>query len=33
LQLLGTDYKFAVSFSILIMVLLFMPNGIFGKRG
>ena len=32
-QLLGTDYKFAVSFSILIMVLLFMPNGIFGKRG
>ena len=33
LQLLGTDYKFAVSFSILILVLLFMPNGIFGKRG
>ena len=33
LQLLSTDYKFAVSFSILILVLLFMPNGIFGKRG
>jgi branched-chain amino acid transport system permease protein len=33
LQLLGTDYKFAVSFAILILVLLFMPNGIFGKRG
>ncbi len=29
LQLLSTDYKFAVSFSILIIVLLFMPNGIF----
>lgn len=28
-QLLSTDYKFAVSFSILIIVLLFMPTGIF----
>lgn len=30
-QLLSTDYKFAVSFSILIIVLLFMPNGLFNK--
>ena len=29
IQLLSTDYKFAVSFSILIIVLLFMPTGIF----
>jgi len=29
LQLLSTDYKFAVSFSILIIVLLFMPTGLF----
>jgi branched-chain amino acid transport system permease protein len=29
LQLLSTDYKFAVSFTILIIVLLFMPTGIF----
>lgn len=29
LQLLSTDYKFAVSFAILIIVLLFMPTGIF----
>ncbi|WP_040671504.1 branched-chain amino acid ABC transporter permease [Rhodobacter ferrooxidans] len=29
LQLLSTDYKFAVSFSILILVLLFMPTGLF----
>jgi branched-chain amino acid transport system permease protein len=29
LQLLSTDYKFAVSFSILIIVLLFRPTGIF----
>jgi branched-chain amino acid transport system permease protein len=29
LQLLSTDYKFAVSFSILIIVLLFLPTGIF----
>jgi len=28
-QLLSTDYKFAVSFSILIIVLLYRPNGIF----
>ncbi|MDA9639677.1 branched-chain amino acid ABC transporter permease [SAR116 cluster bacterium] len=29
LQLLSTDYKFAVSFSILVLVLLFRPTGIF----
>ncbi len=29
LQLVSTDYKFAVSFAILILVLLFMPTGIF----
>jgi len=29
MQLLSTDYKFAVSFSILILVLLFKPTGIF----
>lgn len=29
LQLMGTDYKFAVSFTILIIVLLFMPTGLF----
>ena len=29
LQLLSTDYKVAVSFSILIIVLLFMPTGLF----
>jgi branched-chain amino acid transport system permease protein len=28
-QLLSTDYKFAVSFSILVIVLLYRPNGIF----
>jgi branched-chain amino acid transport system permease protein len=28
-QLLTTDYKFAVSFTILIIVLLFRPTGIF----
>jgi branched-chain amino acid transport system permease protein len=28
-QLLSTDYKFAVSFVILIVVLLFKPTGIF----
>ena len=33
LQLLSTDYKFAVSFSILVVVLLFRPSGIFeGKK-
>jgi branched-chain amino acid transport system permease protein len=30
-QLLSTDYKFAVSFAILIIVLLFMPNGLFNR--
>jgi len=29
IQLLSTDYKFAVSFSILVIVLLYRPNGIF----
>ena len=29
LQLMGTDYKFAVSFGILILVLIFMPTGLF----
>ena len=29
IQLLSTDYKFAVSFSILVLVLLFRPSGIF----
>ena len=29
LQLLSTDYKFAVSFAILIIVLLFKPTGLF----
>jgi len=28
-QLLSTDYKFAVSFSILVLVLLYRPSGIF----
>ncbi|THD84242.1 branched-chain amino acid ABC transporter permease [Aliigemmobacter aestuarii] len=28
-QLMSTDYKFAVSFAILIIVLLFMPTGLF----
>ena len=28
-QLLSTDYKFAVSFSILVLVLLFRPTGLF----
>ena len=28
-QLLSTDYKFAVSFAILIVVLLFRPTGLF----
>jgi branched-chain amino acid transport system permease protein len=31
-QALSTDYKVAVSFSILIMVLLFRPQGIFGGK-
>jgi branched-chain amino acid transport system permease protein len=29
LQLMSTDYKLAVSFAILIVVLLFMPTGLF----
>jgi branched-chain amino acid transport system permease protein len=28
-QLMSTDYKFAVSFAILIIVLLFRPTGLF----
>jgi branched-chain amino acid transport system permease protein len=28
-QLMGTDYKFAVSFAILVIVLLFKPTGLF----
>ena len=32
MQLLSTDYKFAVSFSILVIVLLFRPTGIFKGR-
>jgi branched-chain amino acid transport system permease protein len=31
-QLLSTDYKFAVSFVILVLVLLLRPTGIFGGR-
>lgn len=33
LQLLSTDYKFAVSFIILLLVLLFRPTGIFKGTG
>lgn len=33
LQLLSTDYKFAVSFLILLLVLLIRPNGIFKGTG
>jgi len=33
IQLLSTDYKFAISFSILVIVLIFRPSGIFeGKK-
>ena len=33
IQLFSTDYKFAISFSILVIVLLFRPSGIFeGKK-
>jgi branched-chain amino acid transport system permease protein len=28
-QLMSTDYKFAVSFAILVIVLLFRPTGLF----
>ena len=31
-QLLATDYKFAVSFIILVLVLLFKPTGIFAGK-
>ncbi|MCP5074226.1 MAG: branched-chain amino acid ABC transporter permease, partial [Rhodobacteraceae bacterium] len=31
-QLLATDYKFAVSFVILLLVLLFRPTGIFAGK-
>ena len=31
-QLLSTDYKFAVSFAILVIVLLFRPTGLFKGR-
>lgn len=31
-QLLSTDYKFAVSFLILVIVLLFRPMGLFGRK-
>ena len=31
-QLLSTDYKFAVSFVILVLVLLIRPTGIFRGR-
>jgi len=32
IQLLSTDYKFAVSFAILIIVLLFKPTGLFSGK-
>jgi branched-chain amino acid transport system permease protein len=31
-QLLSTDYKFAVSFAILLIVLLFKPTGLFSGK-
>ncbi|MEL6518861.1 MAG: branched-chain amino acid ABC transporter permease, partial [Pseudomonadota bacterium] len=31
-QLLSTDYKFAVSFAILVIVLLFRPTGLFAGK-
>jgi len=32
MQLLQTDYKFAVSFVILVLVLLIKPTGLFGGK-
>jgi branched-chain amino acid transport system permease protein len=32
MRLLSTDYKFAISFVILVLVLLIKPNGIFGSK-
>jgi len=32
LQMLSTDYKLAVSFMILVIVLLVKPTGIFGGK-
>ena len=29
IQFISTDYKFAISFAILVVVLIFRPNGIF----
>lgn len=29
IQFISTDYKFAISFAILVIVLIFRPNGIF----
>ena len=31
-QLLSTDYKFAVTFAILVLVLLLRPTGVFGAK-
>ena len=31
-QILGTEYKFAISFLILVLVLLIRPTGIFRGR-
>ena len=32
MQMLSTDYKFAISFVILVLVLLLRPTGIFGGK-
>ena len=32
-QYISTDYKFAISFAILIVVLIYRPNGIFKRKG